>query len=136
VQLHRAREQFEQAGAGLVLIGQTTPRHAKRFHAKLGLDGLSLLADEERRTYAVAGFERANLTQLVGPRSVVSGLRHGARSGVMQGRPVGDIAQLGGAIVIAPDGTVAFRHASRHAGDTVDPADLLDAAADAGVAAR
>jgi hypothetical protein len=127
VQVHRAREQFEQAGIGLVLIGQATPRQAKRFAQKLGIEGTRILTDEDRATYRIAGFKRANVAQLLGPKSVVSGLRHGARSGVVQGRVIGDAAQLGGAMVIAPDGSVAFRQASEHAGDTVEPADLLDA---------
>ena len=110
---------------GLYLIGQATPRHAKHFQRKLELDGITILADEARRTYKIAGFRKANLGQLLGPKSVMSGLKHGARSGVVQGRVIGDAAQLGGALVIAPGGEVVFRHASEHAGDTVDPADLL-----------
>jgi hypothetical protein len=128
VQLHRAREQFEQAGVGLVLIGQATPRQAKHFARKLDLDGLTVLADEQRETYKIAGFRRANLSQLLGPRSVVAGIKHGARSGVVQGKIVGDAAQLGGALVVTPGGEVAFRQASETAGDTVEPAVLLDAA--------
>ena len=128
MQLHRAREQFEQAGLGLVLIGQATPRHAKHFARKLGLDGMTVLADEERETYKLAGFRKAGIGGLIGPKSVMSGIKHGARSGVVQGRIVGDAAQLGGAMIIAPGGEVVFRQASENAGDTVEPADLLAAA--------
>ncbi len=124
VQLHRAREQFEAAGAKLVLIGQATPRHAAHFRRKLEID-LPVLADEERRTYRLAGFPRAGVTNLLGPRSVLSGVKHGARSRVMQGRIVGDAAQLGGAMIIAPGGEVVFRQASEHAGDTVERDELL-----------
>ena len=125
MQLHRAREQFEQAGVGLVLVGQATPRHAQHFAKKLGLDGMTVLADEQRATYKAMGFRKANLGQLLGPKSVVSGLKHGKRSGVTQGRIIGDAAQLGGAIIVAPGGDVLFRQASEHAGDTIEPADLL-----------
>jgi hypothetical protein len=126
VQLHRAREQFEQAGIDLVLIGQATPRHAKHFAKKLELDGETILADEERQTYKVADFKKANLGQLLGPKSVLSGVKHGARSGVVQGRIVGDAAQLGGAMVIDTNGEVLFRRASKNAGDTIEPDDLLE----------
>jgi AhpC/TSA antioxidant enzyme len=125
VQLHRAREQFEQAGLDLVLIGQATPRHAKHFAKKLGLDGQTILADDDRQTYKAAGFKKAGLSGLLGPRSVASGLKHSARSGVVQGRVIGDVAQLGGAMVIDTDGEVLFRRASKNAGDTIEPADLL-----------
>lgn len=126
MQLHRAREQFEQAGVDLVLIGQATPRHAKHFAKKLELDGETILADEERQTYKIAGFKKANLGQLLGPKSVLSGVKHGARSGVVQGRVVGDAAQLGGAMVIDTSGEVLFRRASKNAGDTIEPDDLLE----------
>ena len=127
VQLHRAREEFEAAGVRLVLIGQATPRHAKHFRDKLELDPLPILADEERRSYRVAGFSRGSVTQLVGPRSVLAGVKHSRRSGVIQGRPVGDIAQLGGEMIVRPDGTVQWSHAQENAGDTTSPQDLLAA---------
>ena len=126
VQLHRAREEFEQAGARLVLIGQATPRHAAHFRRKLGID-LPVLADEDRRTYKLAGFPRASVGQLLGPRSVLSGVKHGARSRVTQGRIIGDAAQLGGAMVIRPGGDVVFRQQSANAGDTIEPPELLEA---------
>jgi hypothetical protein len=127
VQLHRAHERFEAAGARLVLIGQATPRHANHFRDRLGLDPLPVLADEERTSYRVAGLSRGSVTQLVGPRSVLSGVRHGARSGVMQGRPVGDVAQLGGEMIVTPEAGVAWSHAQQNAGDTTTPDELLDA---------
>ena len=127
VQLHRAREQFEQAGVGLVLIGQASPRQASAFRRKLDLD-LPVLADEERATYKAAGLKRANVAQLLGPKSVLSGVKHGARSGVMQGRIIGDAAQLGGAMIVAPGGDVVYEQVQRNAGDTVEPDALLAAA--------
>ena len=126
MQLHRAREKFEAAGVKLVLIGQATPRQATAFRRKLKID-LPVLADEERRTYKLVGFPRATVGQLLGPRSVLSGVKHGARSGVVQGRIIGDAAQLGGALVIEPGGEVVFRQQSENAGDTIEPADLLAA---------
>jgi hypothetical protein len=127
VQLHRAREQFEQAGVGLVLIGQASPRQASAFRRKLDLD-VPVLADEERATYKAAGLKRANVAQLLGPRSVLSGVKHGARSGVVQGRIIGDAAQLGGAIIVKPGGEVVYEQVQRNAGDTVEPDALLAAA--------
>jgi AhpC/TSA antioxidant enzyme len=128
VQLHRARDRFEAEGVDLVLIGQATPRQAKAFGRKLGLDEQRILADEDRATYKLAGFRRANLTQLLGPQSVLSGIRHGARSGVVQGRVIGDAAQLGGAMLVRPGGEVTLHRGSEHAGDTIEPDDLLAAA--------
>jgi peroxiredoxin len=128
VQLHRAREQFEAAGVDLVLIGQATPRHAAHFRKRMELEPLTVLADEDRVSYRVAGWERGSVSQLVGPRSVAAGVKHARRSGVMQGRPVGDVSQLGGEMIITPDGDVVWSHAQRNAGDTTSPDDLVEAA--------
>ena len=126
MQLHRAREEFEAAGAKLVLIGQASPRHAAAFRRKTKID-LPVLADEDRRTYKLMKLPRASAGQLLGPRSVLSGVKHGARSGVMQGRIIGDVAQLGGAFVIGPGDGGLFEQRSKNAGDTIEPADLLEA---------
>jgi hypothetical protein len=128
VQLRRAHEEFDRAGVPLVLIGQATPRHASRFRERLDLDPLPILADEERESYRAAGWRRGNVSQLLGPRSVLSGVKHGARSGVVQGRVIGDAAQLGGEMIVLPGGEVAWSHAHEHAGDTSDPERLLEAA--------
>jgi hypothetical protein len=128
VQLHRARERFEDAGVRLVLIGQATPRQAAHFRKKLEIE-LPVLADEQRATYKAAGWRKASLGQLLGPKSVASGVKHGARSGVMQGKIVGDAAQLGGAMIVQSDGTVSWSKAQEHAGDTIEVDDLLQAAA-------
>ena len=125
MQLHRAREEFEAAGATLTLIGQATPRQASAFRRKTKID-LPVLADEPRQTYKLMGLRRASVGQLLGPRSVISGVKHGARSGVMQGRIVGDAAQLGGAFVVAPGGELVFEQRSQHAGDTIEPGELLE----------
>ena len=129
MQLHRARDRFAQAGTDLVLIGQASPRQAAAFARKLDLDGARILADGERATYRAAGLRRANVGQLLGPRSALSGVKHGLRSGVVQGRTIGDAAQLAGAAVIAPGGRVLLHRTQRHAGDTIAPAELLAATA-------
>ena len=127
VQLHRAREKFDEAGVRLVLIGQATPRQASHFRNKQGIAPLPVLADEERESYRAAGWRRANAQQLVGPRSVLSGLKHSARSGVVQGRVIGDAAQLGGEMLVRQGGEIAWSHKQENAGDTTDPERLLEA---------
>lgn len=112
----------------LVLIGQATPRHAKHFRDRLKLAPLTILADEKRASYKAAGYRKGSLGQVLGGRSVASGLAHGARSRVIQGRVIGDPMQLGGAMIVVPGGTVAFEHTQQHAGDTTPPAALLQAA--------
>ena len=126
MQVHRARERFDAAGVRLALIGQGRARQAAAFRRRMGL-AVPVLADAHRDSYRAAGAHRGSLEQLVGPRSVVSGLHHMARSGVVQGRPVGDVTQLGGAMAIRPDGTIALHRMAEHAGDNAEPAELLAA---------
>jgi AhpC/TSA antioxidant enzyme len=122
--LDRARGDFKAAGAGLVLIGQASPRHAAQFRRRQGIQ-LRVLADERRVSYKAAGTKMANVTELFGPRSVSKGLLAGARSRKIQTRTIGNAAQLGGSLVIATDGQVVWSHMSDNAGDNASPDEIL-----------
>ncbi len=129
MQLHGAREQFTAAGARLVLIGQGGARQAAHFRRRMGVEGVLVLADADRASYRAAGARRGGVGELLGPKSVVSGVKHAARSRVIQGRPVGDVTQLGGAMIVRPGGAVAFWRMAEHAGDSVEPRELLEVVA-------
>ena len=135
MQLHRARGDFEEAGVRLVLIGQATPRHAAQFRRRLEID-LPVLADEKRESYRAAGAKIATADELVGPAVVAKGIGKALASGgrMRQGRTIGHNAQLGGAMVIKPDGAVAWSHMSENAGDNASPSEILAAAKKAGTA--
>jgi AhpC/TSA antioxidant enzyme len=130
MQLHRARSEFEQAGANLVLIGQATPRHAAHFRRRQGIQ-LPVLADKERVSYEAAGAKSAGLLDLYHPKVVFKGTITGARERTIQGRTIGDANQLGGALVITPQGQVTWSHMSKDAGDNASPEDILAAVRDA-----
>jgi hypothetical protein len=125
--LDRARGEFKAAGVGLILIGQATPRHAAQFRRRQGIQ-LPVLADEGRVSYRAAGAKVANTSELFGPQSVSKGLLAGARSRRIQTRTVGDAAQLGGSLVVRPDGNVTWSHMSANAGDNASPEEILAAA--------
>jgi len=133
--LDRAREQFEAAGVKLVLIGQATPRQAAHFRRTQKLT-LPVLADEPRASYRAAGAKMASLGELVGPRVVAKGLSTMLSTGKVQGRTVGNPAQLGGAVVIAPGDRVIFNHMARDAGDNASPEEMLEALSAASLAPR
>ena len=124
--MDRARGDFKAAGARLVLIGQATPRHAAQFRRRQGIQ-LPVLADEERVSYRAAGAKIANVTELFGPRSVSKGLLAGARSRKIQTRTIGNAAQLGGSLVVRPDGAITWSHMSDNAGDNASPQEILAA---------
>jgi peroxiredoxin len=132
VQLHRARSEFEAAGVRLVLIGQATPRHAAHFRRRQEID-LPVLADEKRESYRAAGAKVATAGELLGPKSVSRGLLKtvGSAGKVHQGKVIGHVAQLGGSMVIVPDGRVIWSHMSEDASDNASPEEILAAAREA-----
>jgi peroxiredoxin len=134
VQLHRDREKFDAAGARLVVIGQGTPAHAQHFREQFDLDGLEILVDPDRTAYELAGAKIASMSELFGPRSVVSGIRRAASERMVQGMTQGHAAQLGGVLVVAQGGEVAWSHLAENAGDNPANKQVLEAvkAADKG----
>jgi hypothetical protein len=130
VQLHRARQELEATGGAVVLIGQATPRHAAHFRRRMSLEW-PVLADEKRRSYRAAGTKVATLNELLGPKVVAKGILAGARSRVVQGRTIGHPAQLGGEMVVRPDGSVAWAHMAEDPSDNASPGDIAAALRDA-----
>ena len=126
IQLDRARDEFEAAGARLVLIGQATPRHAAHFRRRQKIE-LPLLADEQRKSYKAAGAKIATMAELVGPKVVSKGALATAQTGQLQTRPIGHTAQLGGVMLISPGGEVAWSHMSEDASDNASPDEILAA---------
>lgn len=125
--MDRAREQFEAAGVNLVLIGQLTPRHASHFRRRQRIE-IPVLADEHRSSYKAAGAKVATVTELLGPKVVAKGIAVSRQTGQVQGRTIGHPAQLGGTLLIAPDGHVAWSHMSQDASDNASPDEILEAA--------
>jgi peroxiredoxin len=124
--LDRARDEFDREGAKLVLIGQLTPRHASHFRRRQEI-GVPVLADERRASYKAAGAKVATFNELLGPKVVAKGILTSARTGQRQGRTIGHPAQLGGAMVIAPDGRVVWSHMAQDASDNASPEEILEA---------
>ena len=109
-----------------MLIGQATPRHAAHFRRRQGIQ-VPVLADEERISYKAAGAKVAGVLDLWHPKVVAKGAVTGLREKTVQGRTIGDANQLGGAMVIRPDGKVTWSHMSTDAGDNASPEDILAA---------
>jgi alkyl-hydroperoxide reductase/thiol specific antioxidant family protein len=128
--LDGARGEFEAAGANLVLIGQLAPRDAAHFRRDQNIE-LPVLADERRKSYKAAGAKVGSLGDLLGPKVVAKGALTSLRTGKLQGRTRGDPAQLGGAMVISPDGEITWSHLATDAGDNATPEEILGAIASA-----
>jgi hypothetical protein len=69
----------------------------------------------------------ATMGELLGPSVVAKGFMTAARTGRTQTRTIGHPAQLGGAMVIAPDGRVVWSHMSQDASDNADAEEILEA---------
>lgn len=125
--MNRAHEQIEATGARLVFIGQATPRHAAHFRRKYSPD-VPVLADESRESYKAMGLRRGTVGQLIGPKSVAKGLvRTATNPGVLQGKVIGDAAQLGGSFIVLQSGEIAWSHVAQDASDNATADELLEA---------
>jgi prostamide/prostaglandin F2alpha synthase len=134
VDIHRHRHQFDEADVELAVIGHGSPAHAADFRKQQNVD-LPLLVDPDRKVYELAGAKVATLNELIGPRQIMRGLRATIMSrlkqgsvAVHQGKIIGHAAQLGGVLVIAPDGSVRYAHLSEESGDNPPAREVLAAA--------
>lgn len=128
--MNRDRERFADAGASLFVIGQGTPEDGARFCEDFGLE-LDLFVDSERRAYEAAGTKVGNFGELLGPKVVARGLGAALRSGVVQGKPVGHTSQLGGLMLITPDGDIPWSHLSSNASDIPSNDEVIEAIGEA-----
>jgi hypothetical protein len=126
MQLHRAQKEINDAGARLAFVGQATPKHASHFRRRFAPD-VQILADEDRKTYKLAGAVRGGAAELIGPSVVLKGIGRSIKNRSVQGRPIGDVAQLGGTLIVMPDGTIPWSHLSTDAADNATVEEILEA---------
>jgi peroxiredoxin len=134
VQLHKARKAFDMTDVELAAIGQGTPAHARDFQRMQGID-IPLLVDGDRRVYEAAGAKVATLAELYRPgllldagrKALGSRLRRGSIV-VSPGPVMNHPAQLGGVLIVAPDGSVRYAYMSEDAGDNPPCREVLAAA--------
>jgi hypothetical protein len=128
VQLHRDRDRFEAGGVRLVVIGQGTPAHALDFQARNHVEGLEILVDESRASYDAAGAKVATVSELWGPSVVARGTIGALRTRLPQTATKGHPAQLGGVLLILPDGSIPYAHLADDASDNAPSEEILEAA--------
>lgn len=117
-QLRLRKNEFLQAGAGLVLVGMGSVTETSQFVRRHHLP-FPMIADPEGSLYAAYGLHQASFTSLFSPQLLFKAVSLlGQGYGV--GRPVGDIRQLPGVFIIDTRGTIVFRHVG------TDPADHPD----------
>jgi hypothetical protein len=130
MQLHRDREKFDTEGVRLAVIGQGTPAHARDFLASRDVEGLELYVDTKRATYKAAGAKMGGTQDLLSPTVALKAARTILRSRVIQAPSYygGHPAQLGGVMIVKPDGSVPYLHLANDAGDNPPNSEVLAAA--------
>ncbi|HKN94056.1 MAG TPA: peroxiredoxin-like family protein [Thermoleophilaceae bacterium] len=134
VDIHNHRHEFAEADVELAMIGFGPPEHAREFLQKQNVD-LRLLLDPDRKVYELAGAKVATLKEVIGPLQIWRGLVATIGSRIRQGSIAVNqgvirthAAQLGGALVIAPDGSVRYAYLSEQSGDNPRAQEVLAAA--------
>lgn len=106
------------------MIGNGSAYFARVFAEDLGID-FPIFTDPERKTYKALGMRRDILASF--SLDIVRNSRRAMSKGFRQTSTQGDVLQLGGVLVVSPDGKVPYFYASRVAGDHPDPAEILAA---------
>lgn len=115
---------FSQRGAQLVVIGNGGVGDLEKFRKVTGYRGI-LLTDPSLDSYKLLEFKSA-LTDIIGIKSFTKSFS-ALRAGFMPGSLQGHALQLGGAVVIAPEGSIRYFFKSSAAGDHPSVEDLLAA---------
>lgn len=115
-------EELRGLGVEPFVIGSGTPAQAAKFQHHLQAETLPILTDEALATYRAAGFKRS-MGATLHPRSWWKGIKSIGKH--PQRKTAGDPWQLGGAMVVKPDGDVSWRFASAVGGDHPALATLL-----------
>lgn len=128
VNLWNKRQQYESTGARLVFIGNGAPHFIKYFKEELKIFYAPIFTDPKLQTFRAAGFKRGFLAAL-GPSSIARGLKlykDGGRQGTNY-KDSGDLWQMGGVLVVRPDGSVAYHYISEMLGDFPPDNDVVRA---------
>ena len=124
-------EELRAIGVDPYVIGSGTPAQAKKFQRHLEAEAIPVLVDQPLATYRAAGWKRS-----MGATLHPSSWLHGIKSFMKhpQRKTAGDPWQLGGAMIVRPDGEVRWSFKSQTGGHHPPIAQLIDEARKAAVA--
>jgi hypothetical protein len=114
VQVHREREAFRKLGVQAVVVGHSNLRYAKAFVDETKIE-LPVYVDEKRDVYKALEFKRPLLAFLT-PK-VFKRAAEARKDGFTQPGVWGDAFQLGGVVLLMPDGSMPYKYASQFPGD-------------------
>ncbi|MES2857390.1 MAG: AhpC/TSA family protein [Bdellovibrionota bacterium] len=126
-QVWNDREKYEGAGAKIVFIGNGQATFIDGFKAELGLQKAMILTDPTLSSFRAAGF-RHGFRALVQPKTLLNGVKL-AMNGNKQMMPSAEAGtnwQLGGILVVKPDGRIAYHYISEALGDFPPESDIAE----------
>lgn len=112
--MHREREAFKKLGVQAVVVGHSSLRYAKAFVDETKIE-LPVYVDEKRVVYKALNFKRPLLSFLT-PK-VFKRAAEARKEGFTQPGVWGDAFQLGGVVLLMPDGSMPYKYSSQFAGD-------------------
>lgn len=112
--MHREREGFKKLGVQTVVVGHSSLRYAKAFVEETKID-LPVYVDEKRVVYKALEFKRPLLAFLT-PK-VFKRAAEARAEGFTQPGVHGDAFQLGGVLLLMPDGSMPYKYSSQFPGD-------------------
>lgn len=110
-QLRQYEAEFEKDNVAVVIVTFERDIAAQNYAKQTGLHW-PILVDRQRSLYAAYEFERGSWWALYSPASILRYLKL-LFTGHRIGKPGEDWSQLGGNVVIDPDGIVRMHHASK-----------------------
>ncbi len=123
-QLRQAKERFDKAGAGVVIVGLGTPEQSEEFRKKFQVP-FTIISDHVKKLYRAFGLRQMSPLGFLSPSMIIRGFSAMAKGHVM-GVPEGDVRQLPGVFVINTDGQVEFSHYAENPADHPDPDAILE----------
>lgn len=122
--LMEIKNQVEENGAKIVIIGSGTPEQAKTFARNFNVE-LDMYVDKSLQTYNAFLLERGFFKTL-GWKSLKCGAR-ALKNGFRQGWSAGDLWQQGGVFVLGPSRQIVYQHVEQYAGEPLDKDTVLQA---------
>ncbi len=124
-QIWEQKDKYQQNGAKIVFIGNGSPHFIHIFRQDLQLGDAPIYTDPSLESFRAAGFKRGFLKAL-GPTAIKNGLKMASQGNKQSTytKAAGDLWQLGGVLVVKPDGTVPYHYISEVLGDYPPEDDL------------
>ena len=128
MQLRDDRKRFDEAGAGVVLVGLGTTERAGWFCQEKEIPFVCL-ADPGQEAYEAYALRKAGITEILRAENGLKYMRLNLNRETRQrqAKRGEDVLQLGGTFVVDPSGVVRYAHRNRHTGDNPPNDEVLAA---------